>query len=234
MSSRGTIVVTDLCFEYEAGLVLENLSLKIQAGELIGLIGPNGGGKTTFLKLLMGFLVPTSGSLFLSGEIPKKMRCRVGYVPQIHRMDRDFPITVRELVLLGALFRASPLRGYPISVVQRAEALLEELGLLAYQDRSFSCLSGGLAQRALLARALLADPEFLFLDEPTAHIDAPSVEVMGTLLDRLRGSKTILLVTHDLRAIQGRVDRILCVEKQAQFYSPDQMCAHMRMGLYQL
>ncbi len=232
MNSSRAIVVERLSFAYDECPILENLSFTIRAGEFLGIIGPNGGGKTTFLKLLMGFVKPTQGLVTLGGVLPIAMRCKMGYVPQIHRVDRDFPITVAELVLLGALSQASPWRGYPLSLRTRADLLLDELGLTAYRGSPFGLLSGGLAQRALLARALLADPDFLFLDEPTAHIDVPSSLIIGALLERLKGAKTILFVTHDLRAVKERVDRILCIDRQAHIYSPNQICTHVAMGLY--
>ncbi len=225
-SSPVVIETTNLSFRYDSTPVLERLSLAIYAGEWIGIIGPNGGGKTTLLRLLMGFLTPTEG------QVKRPEGTRIGYVPQVHRTDRDFPITVWDLVMLGALSEASPLWGYPAVYKQRAEELIRQLGLTAHRLAPVGSLSGGLAQRALLARALVADPDLLILDEPTAHVDAASAHLICSLLDSYKGKKTILLVTHDMKTIVERIDRVLCVDRIAHFSAPQSICAHVSMGLY--
>lgn len=199
------------------------------AGEFIGVIGPNGGGKTTLLKLLMGFLTPESGEIRLFGRSPISMRQAIGYVPQFSQTDREFPITVLELVLLGSachdLF-------YPAHLKEKALHLLEELNLISYRSKPFSSLSGGLAQRALLARALLSEPSLLFLDEPTANIDPVSKEAILEKLHSFKRSKTILLVTHDLKTIIEKIDKILCLQTQLTTYLPNEVCEHFALGLY--
>ncbi|HSX25725.1 MAG TPA: ATP-binding cassette domain-containing protein [Chlamydiales bacterium] len=221
-----------LSFSYENLLVLERIDLQIKRGEFIGIMGPNGGGKTTLLKLLMGLLAPKRGSVAIFGKHPSEVCTKIGYVPQVHRTDRDFPITVLELILLGALSKTSFLGAYPIAVKQRAHYLIDRLGLTSHQNRLFGSLSGGLAQRALLARSLLSDPELLLLDEPTANIDAPSIAVIFELLESLKRKKTILIVTHDLRTIIERVDRVLCVQGQVSSFLPKDVCEHFALGLY--
>jgi len=217
------IEIENLFFSYDGAPLLERVHLQVRKGEFIGIMGPNGGGKTTLLRLLMGFLTPNRGRVSVQG--------RVGYVPQVHRTDRDFPITVQELVLLGALSQCG-FWGYPKGVLARAEALMEQLGLRDYRSKPFSSLSGGLAQRALLARALLGDPDLLLLDEATANIDLPSTKIIFELLRSLRGKKTILLVTHDLRAIIEWVDRVLCVQGEVSSFLPKEVCEHFALGLY--
>lgn len=223
------ISVSDLSFVYEKLPVLEKVSLEVEKGEFIGIVGPNGGGKTTLFKLLMGFLAPTRGSVLLFGRNPSQSRQRIGYVPQIHRTDREFPITVRELVLLGAL---SERFSYSEAMKQRADSLMEELGLTPFANEPFSSLSGGYAQRALFARALLPDPELLFLDEPTANVDAATASAILDRLEKFKGTKTILLITHDLRTVVERVDRILCVERRVTSLYPREVCEHFALGLY--
>jgi len=218
------IEIENLSFSYEAVSILNKVNLRIQKGEFIGIIGPNGGGKTTLLKLLMGFLTPTKGKISVAG--------RVGYVPQVHRTDRDFPITLSELVLLGALSKTTFWGTYPATIKARADALIEQLGLGPHKNKIFGSLSGGLAQRALLARALLSDPDLLFLDEPTANIDTPSMAVIFELLESLKGKKTILIVTHDLKTIIERVDKVLCVQEQVSAFLPKEVCEHFALGLY--
>jgi zinc transport system ATP-binding protein len=187
-------------------------------------MGPNGGGKTTLLKLLMGFLAPTKGKICVQGKI--------GYVPQIQKTDRDFPITLNELVLLGALSKTNFWGAYPLEIKEKASHIMDQLGLTPHKHKVFGALSGGLAQRALLARALLSDPDLLLLDEPTANIDAMSTQVIFEMLENLKGDKTILLVTHDLKTIIERVSRVLCVQGTVSSFLPKDVCKHFALGLY--
>jgi zinc transport system ATP-binding protein len=226
------VQISDLSFSYENLPVLERVDLEISDGSFVGIMGPNGGGKTTLLKLLMGFLEPSRGRVRIFGKAPEQIRTRIGYVPQFHRSDRDFPITVLELVLLGALSKASLWGKFPAETKEKAESLIEDLGLASYMKKPYSSLSGGFAQRALLARALLSDPDLLLLDEPTANIDAPSSQTILDRLQKLKGRKTILLVTHDLTTIVERVDRVLCVQTRLTSYLPTQVCEHFALGLY--
>jgi zinc transport system ATP-binding protein len=223
------IFVSDLDFSYETHLVLQNVNLQVNNNEFIGIIGPNGGGKTTFLKLLMGFLRPQKGKISLFGHSPEEMRLKMGYVPQVHYTDRDFPITVFELILMGAL---SNKLFYPSSIKIRAEQLLFEMGLQDHKEVPFSSLSGGLAQRALLARALLSDPELLILDEPLANIDPHSSDAILRRLEEMKTKCTILMVSHDLKIIVEKVDRIIAIQTQATSMLPKEVCEHFALGLY--
>lgn len=218
------IEIENLCFSYEEIGILQNVCLRIQKGEFVGIMGPNGGGKTTLLKLLLGFLSPSSGRVKVKGKI--------GYVPQVQQTDRDFPITLNELVLLGALSKTTFWGTYPAEVKEKGAAFIDLLGLTEHKEKVFGSLSGGLAQRALLARALLSDPDLLLLDEPTANIDAASTRVIFEILEKLKGDKTILLVTHDLKTIVERVDRVLCVQGEVSSYLPKEVCEHFALGLY--
>ncbi len=226
------VELSQLSFSYENIPVLQKADLQIRSGEFIGIMGPNGGGKTTLLKLIMGFLSPSQGKISVFGKSPKEARLQIGYVPQIHRTDRDFPITLYELVLLGSLSKTTLLKGYPKEEKERALHLIEKMGLSEHRNKLFGSLSGGLAQRALLARALLSDPSLILLDEPTANIDPPSSAVIFEWLSTLRGQKTILLVTHDLKTIIERVDRVLCVQGQVSSFFPKEVCEHFALGLY--
>lgn len=218
------IEIDQLTFCYESDSILRRVHLQIQQGEFVGIMGPNGGGKTTLLKLILGFLKPTKGSLTVRGKI--------GYVPQVQHTDREFPITVHELILLGALSKTNFWGAYPAEVKRSAELLIEQLGLTFHKNKVFGSLSGGLAQRALIARALLSDPDLLLLDEPTANIDAASSSMIYELLQQLKGKKTILLVTHDLKTIIERVDRVLCVQGEVSTFLPKDVCEHFALGLY--
>jgi zinc transport system ATP-binding protein len=230
--SDAPIVAEDLFFSFQSAQVLHQLNIRIKKGEFIGVIGPNGGGKTTFLKLLMGFLTPSRGRLRVLNGSPAEARLKIGYVPQIHRMDRDFPITVWELVLLGALSSTPAIGPVPKGVKEKALSLLEEFDLGRMRNLPFSSLSGGQAQKALFARALLSDPELLLLDEPTANIDPPTTRKILEKLDTLKRDKTILMVCHDLGSILERVDRVLCIQGHAHMFLPEEVCEHFALGLY--
>lgn len=223
------ISASQISFSYAKTPILQKVDLQIAVGEFIGIIGPNGGGKTTLLKLIMGFLTPASGEIFLFGNPPIQMRKRISYVPQAHQTDPDFPITVLELVMLGCVENRF---FYPSHTKEKALHLISELGLESYRSQPFASLSGGLAQRALLARALISDPDLLLLDEPTANIDPNSRLAILEKLEAFKKTKTVLLVTHDLRTIIERVDRILCVQNQITSYLPSQVCEHFAFGLY--
>lgn len=224
------ITLSHLQFSYDDLPILKQESLEIERGKFVGIIGPNGGGKTTLLKLLMGFLQPNKGQIRLFGEAPELVRTRIGYVPQVHKCDREFPITVHELVLLGAL--SNKTLKYSKEIKEKALSLIDELGLTNHMKKAFGSLSGGLAQRALLARALLCDPELLLLDEPTANVDPASTTLIMEKLESLKTQKTILIVTHDLRTIAEKVDEILCVQGQITTYRPEEICEHFAFGLY--
>lgn len=226
------IELSNVSFSYTDFPVLIDVNSKIEKGTFTGIMGPNGGGKSTFLKLLMGFLTPSKGTVQIMGQSPEQARTKIGYVPQFHRTDRDFPVSVWELILMGAVSKTSLFGRYPAEIKERALFFIEDLGLLPYMHKPFHSLSGGFAQRALLARALLSDPEILLLDEPTANIDAPSSHAILNFLEELKGIKTILLVTHDLHTIVERVDRVICIQGQLTSYLPTEVCEHFAFGLY--
>jgi len=221
----------NLFFQYEETPILENVSFVIQKGEFVGIFGPNGGGKTTLLKLLLGFLKPQRGSVEILGETPKVAQEIMGYVPQISHLDRQFPITVLEVVMMGCLDK-SPWHSYAKNAKEKAQETLAQVGMLDFQNHSFGTLSGGQAQRVLIARALVSKPAILLLDEPTASVDASAEESIYRLLEHLKGSMTIVMVTHDLQVMMQKVDRFICVHRQATSYTQAQVCDHFAQGLY--
>jgi zinc transport system ATP-binding protein len=217
--------IKNLTFNYDKDLVLDDVSLTIQEKEFVGIFGPNGGGKTTFLKLLMGFLKPSQGSITFTSK-------KIGYVPQAARFDKQFPISVLEIVLMAFLSEATWWGTYPAYAKQKALNALALVGLSGKEKQAFGTLSGGQAQRVLIARAIANDPEVLVLDEPTASVDKEAETAIYQLLESLRNSMTILLVTHDLQGIINRVDRLLCIHKKASFHKPQEVCSHFSLGLF--
>jgi len=226
------IKLKNLCFYYEKTPILENVSLSIKQGSFNAIIGPNGGGKTTLLKLLLGLLQPTSGQILLKNLSPQDVRDQIGYVPQSVKTDSSFPITLYQVVLLGRVEMAKLFSRYPKEIKKRADELIEILSLSKHKNKAFGSLSGGLKQRTLIARALLSDPEFLFLDEPTASIDPENQEKIFSLLQNYRGKKTILMVTHDLESIFKKVDKVFSCQRSINSYLPEEVCKHFAFGLY--
>ncbi|NGX50746.1 MAG: High-affinity zinc uptake system ATP-binding protein ZnuC [Chlamydiae bacterium] len=226
------IIFKNVSFSYDATRVLENVSFVVEAGEYIGIIGPNGGGKTTALKLMLGFLKPQSGSVHLLDQAPKKVRTKVGYVPQANSYDAQFPISVLEVVLTGSLSKVGFWGMIPSSVKRRARELLEEVGLKGLEERVFGSLSGGQAQKVLIARALMCDPQILLLDEPTANIDPQSEAAIFAYLKTFKGKKTILIVMHNFDAIVKNSERVLCFQHEVSSMKPSEVCDHFAIGIY--
>lgn len=226
------VALDHVCFAYQETLVLKNISFAINSGEFIGMIGPNGGGKTTLLKLIMGFLKPSSGNISIFSEPPASAIQQISYVPQSLRFDKQFPISVMELVMGG---RLSQLPWYGMFSKKDKEIALhslERVGLVDFHHRSFGNLSGGQAQRALIARALASEPQLLLLDEPTASVDAQAETDIYNILKELQGQITIMMVTHNLRAAIELVERVICVQQTALVLNPQEVCEHFAFGLY--
>ncbi|MCD6534754.1 MAG: ABC transporter ATP-binding protein [Deltaproteobacteria bacterium] len=210
------IKITNLDFSYHEHPVLETVNLEIQEGELGSIIGPNGGGKTTLLKLILGLLQPDRGRIEIFGESPEKGRQKIGYMPQHAHLDHLFPVSVLNVVLMGQLGKQSGglFGGYPRHALETARAALNEVGLSDCEKDSFHQLSGGQRQRVLIARALCTEPQLLLLDEPTANIDPRSEENLYETLVRLNRRMTILLVSHDLGFVSQVVKSVICVNRQ--------------------
>lgn len=214
-----------LSFGYDGTLILNDISFSVQEGEFIGIIGPNGGGKSTLLKLILGFLTPTSGSLQVFTD-------KMAYVPQNMKFDRHFPISALEVVLQGRLSHLPWYGKFSQHEKQKCLDALAEVGLEDLADRPFGTLSGGQQQRVLIARALSSDPTLLLLDEPTANLDPEAEKEIFSILRNLKKEMTILMVTHDLQTAIDEVDRILVVQRGLISYSPQEVCEHYALGLY--
>lgn len=221
-----------LFFSYQDRTVLKDISFSVREGEFVGIIGPNGGGKTTLLKLILGFLKPDSGSIEIFDHPPHSVLKQIAYVPQTARFDRQFPISVMELVLSGRLSRLPWYGKYSAEDRQKVLEALEKVDLADMKHASFGTLSGGQAQRALIARALVSEPKLLLLDEPTASVDSQAEAHIYEILEDLKGSITIMMVTHDLNAVIDHVDRVICVQNTAFVLKPEEVCQHFAIGLY--
>ena len=205
------IEAKDISFAYDDKPVLENISFQVFEKEMVTIIGPNGGGKSTLLKLLLGLLTPDKGRLSVLGRSPKDACPGLGYVPQYAKFDERFPITAEETVLSGRVRRFFGY--YSGKDRQIAREAMEKVGALNLSRKSFSALSGGQRQRLLIARALAGDPQILLLDEPTANIDALISERFIDLIAELKKECAILFVTHDTSHVLEYSDRVFCINK---------------------
>jgi len=228
---KSIIKIDKVSFCYKIKPILKNVNLSINKGDFIGIIGPNGGGKTTLLKLIMGMFLPHTGKIKILGKNPKDIRDKIGYVPQTYDLDRLFPITALELVLLGAL-KKSIFGFFSKKTKEEAKDLLAQVGLKDYIHKPFGKLSGGQAQRALIARALISDPEILILDEPTANIDPESEKAIFDILIKSDTKRTILMVSHDLQTIVNEVKTVITVQGYVNKLQPEEVCEHFALGLY--
>lgn len=208
----------DVSFTYDGLPVLEAVDLSIPRGDFVGIVGPNGGGKTTLLRLLLGLLRPTAGDLRVLGMPPVQARERVGYVPQVFSFDPAFPITVLEVVLMGRLGRGRRLGPHARRESRAALEALSRVEMAAVARRRFADLSGGQRQRVLIARALATEPELLLLDEPTANVDVAQERGIYDLLRALNASVTIVMVSHNLSFVSELVRSVLCVNRRAVWH----------------
>lgn len=211
-SGEPVVCFKGVSFSYGQGLVIEDADFDIYEGESVCIVGPNGGGKSTLLKLMLGLLSPTRGSVHLLGEAPKRSRSRVGYVPQQIHFDPLFPISVLDVVLMGRL-QARSLWLKSKKDQQVALAALERMGLSAKARAPFASLSGGQRQAVLIARALAAEASVLLLDEPTAHVDIAGEERLLQSLRSLDETLTLVTVSHDLGFVSQAVPKVVCVNR---------------------
>lgn len=194
---------------------LKNINLEVEAGSFLGIIGPNGGGKTTLLKVVLGLIEAETGEVKIFGNSLAQAVDKIGYVPQISNFDRNFPISVLDVVLMAKLEgKINFFHKYKQKDIKKAESVLKELNLFELKDRQIGKLSGGQLQRVLIARALTVEPEILLLDEPTANVDASSTSEIYKLLKKLNQSKTIIVVTHDMAAVSSYFDSLACLNQR--------------------
>jgi zinc transport system ATP-binding protein len=209
-------------FSYGTMPVLDNIDMTIYANDFLGIIGPNGGGKTTTLKLILGLVHPSSGTVTVFGKTPEEGRRSIGYIPQLLEFDRDFPVTVLDVVLMGRLGARGLFRRYSGNDVAIADEALERVGMADSRNRRVGDLSGGERQRVFIARALTARPRLLLLDEPLSGIDTKWQNSFYDLLRDLNEEITIVLVTHDVGALSTYVDKVACLNCKLYYHGSTQ------------
>ncbi|MDP8231132.1 MAG: ABC transporter ATP-binding protein [Candidatus Zophobacter franzmannii] len=212
------IEILNVSFKYETLTVLDKINLTVEQDDFVAIIGPNGGGKTTLVRLILGELEPDSGSLTIFGEKPIKSSHRIGYVPQFSTFNKNYPIRVLEVVLSGSLKRNSLLPFYSKPEIARAIEVLEQMKISHLKTNQVSKLSGGQMQRMLIARALMSDPEILILDEPTASVDIAMEQDIFELLHQLNKKKAILVVSHDVAFISSYASKVVCLNRNLEIH----------------
>ncbi len=210
MKKQIAIEVKNLFFKYESEYVLEDINLTIYDKEYIAIIGPNGGGKSTFLKLLLTLLTPTKGEIKFYNTLASNFKVNIGYLPQNINFNLDIPISVEDIVLQGRLKRGKLF--YKKEDFLKCEEILKKLNIYEFKNRKISELSGGQRQKVLLARALISEPKILILDEPTASIDIKGQKEIYEILKELDLTK--IVVSHDIKTLFEGVDRVIYINKK--------------------
>jgi zinc transport system ATP-binding protein len=215
--------IRDLSVGYTKEPVIENANLQVCMNDFIGMIGPNGGGKTTLLKAILGLLKPLKGEVRFSDELDGKKK-RIGYLPQIKHIDRKFPITVFDVVMSGSL-TLSGLHSSPEEKKDRTFQLLEEMNIAGIKNKAIGELSGGQMQRVFLCRALFSHPLLLILDEPDSFVDNRFEGELYEMLKKINDGMAILLVSHDLRTISRYIKSIAHVNHYLHFHPSNELPA---------
>lgn len=231
MENPAVVSFDNVSFAYDRHEVLRSVSLEFFPDEFIGIVGPNGGGKTTFLKLVLGINKPDSGTVRVFGKDPSEISSQIGYVPQYIMFDPYFPVDARDVVLMGRLgFRKFGFFGTKDRKL--AHQALEEVGLGDVARMPFADLSGGQRQRVLIARALAAQPRIMLLDEPTANIDQKAAKDLYELLKNLSKSMTVGIVSHDIGVISNHVQRVVCVNRKVSIHPTSELTGDLISSLY--
>lgn len=224
--------IKNLDFSYNGEAVLKDVNLTVPQKDFIAIIGPNGGGKTTLLKLILGLLAPVKGTVHVDGKPPQEASQCIGYVPQNVHSNYSFPITAIDVVLMGKLDPKKRLSQRGATNRRDALAALERMEMEAHADKKIGRLSGGQRQRVFIARALVAQPKILLLDEPTASIDTKGQADFYRLLGELNQDITVLVVSHDLLVVSRYVKSVACVNKKLHYHDQAEITGEMMETMY--
>lgn len=230
--SEPMIEINNLDFAYSGETVLEAVNLSVSDKDFLAIIGPNGGGKTTLIKLMLGLLIPRKGSIRINGNSPEKAASCIGYVPQNVYLNQSFPISALDVVLMGAFDPKKRFRRNKTHNRKVALETLDRLEMANYADKKIGELSGGQRQRVMIARALVSNPKLLLLDEPTASIDTKGQADFYELLAKLNKDITILVVSHDLLVISRYVNAVACVNKRLHYHDQAEITGDMLETMY--
>jgi len=231
-NTDNVIEIKNLWVGYDHEMVLQDINLSVKPTDFIGLIGPNGGGKTTLLKTILGLIQPKRGSIRIMGKPLKESRCQMGYVPQIVSMDRLFPIRVWEVVQMGMLGCRKPLRRISNAEKEVVWETLKRVDLSGKEYKAIGDLSVGQRQRVYIARALATNPEILLLDEPTANIDPQVAANIYQMLEEINHTISIIMVSHDMNAVSTYVKSIGCLNRKFYYHGTKEITHEMTQAMY--
>ena len=226
------IEIKELNFSFEKLTILENINMTIEQGDFAGLVGPNGGGKTSLLKLILGLYKPQSGQISILGESIKTQRKLIGYVPQYANFNNDFPISVMDTVLQGRLGVSNCFGFYSTKDKEIAIKVMQETEIIRLAQRSIQSLSGGQMQRVLVARALASQPEILLLDEPTANIDQRAEKDIFDLFKTINERMSILIISHDIAFVSDYINKVFCLNKTLVCHNSSPVTSETIHSLY--
>jgi len=230
---KPVIEIKNLWFSFNGEPVLQEVNFTLFHKEFLAMIGPNGGGKTTLLKLILGLLKAERGEIRVLGQNPREAAHRIGYVPQDIHINKNFPISVLDVVLMGRLRSGVSWSRHKKDDRITAQAALGKVEMEQFKNRHIDELSGGQRQRVFIARALVTEPEILILDEPTASIDAKGQTEIYTILKDLNEKVTILVVSHDLLALSSYFKSVVCVNRRVHFHGASEVTEEMLEMAYQ-
>jgi zinc transport system ATP-binding protein len=232
MKTTPPIQIQDLTFSYGRNPIVEQVNLTVEDREFVCVVGPNGGGKTTLLKLLLGLLEPQSGRVKIFGNHPKAGRKQIGYLPQHAELDPQFPATVLDVVLMGRLGKTRVLGPYRKADRRLTLDMLERVGLHQFANRPLCTLSGGQRQRVLIARALVSEPQLLLLDEPTSSLDDYVERELYDLLKEINQTLTVVVVTHDIAFVSRYIEKVICVNRKVRIHPTSEVNENMIHDMY--
>ena len=219
MNGQRIIKLENISAGYDGKLVLKNVSLNIFDHDFLGVIGPNGGGKTTLLHVILGMIRPLSGSVSYYRNGAPTPYISIGYLPQYNDIDRRFPISVAEVVLSGLSKQKSLLKAFTHFHYEQVSETLRRIGMDDFKDRPINTLSGGQLQRVFLARAIVGRPDVVVLDEPNTYIDKQFQEQMYEMLDAINQDCAVVVVSHDIGTILQNVKTVACVNKTLHYHN---------------
>ena len=219
--SNTIIKIENITAKYAQKIALENVSLEVLDDDYLGIIGPNGGGKTTLMKIILGMMKPDCGSIAFYKNGKKADKINIGYLPQYTDIDRKFPISVYDVILSG--LKKKLFHKYTKQQLNQVDQTINDMELKELQYNHIGALSGGQLQRVLLARAIVSKPEVLILDEPNTYIDKRFQEQMYEMLNEINKSCAIIIVSHDIAEIMNNVKHIACVNKCLHYHADKDM-----------
>lgn len=226
LEDNPAVSLEDVSFSYNGRQVLQNVTLTVPDGEFLAIIGPNGGGKSTLVKLMLGLLKPNTGHISVLGRAPGKAARLIGYMPQDVSINRSFPISVMDVVLMGRLRH----RGRSMITPHDrnlADDIIGRLGIGDIAGQKIADISGGQREKVFLARALITEPKILILDEPTSNLDTNAQSELYALLKEINAEKTIILVSHDLMVLSTHVRAVACVNREVHFHDGSEITPEM-------